>query len=244
MRVDDEDVAEIENKHYKVLCNYAAEFIHMGNIDADEIKQRMKYKNIELMQTLLKEHKYVCCYCGHMAGYEWFVGLPLWIKDVAMCNFYQASNYELLDNWICKRRSQFGAININIKYPLRKILQLKEEIEHGHSPYNSMIIGSLADLSPKSSSSSTEATLFDYKISVLTGTERIAKKLNAAFLYAKISLIRQGYYEIELKELKPSNPADENAYTIEYVKELEKNVKEQPELWMMWHRNLPLIEVH
>ena len=135
-------------------------------------------------------------------------------------------------------------ININIKYPLRKILQLKEEIEHGHSPYNSMIIGSLADLSPKSSSSSTEATLFDYKISVLTGTERIAKKLNAAFLYAKISLIRQGYYEIELKELKPSNPADENAYTIEYIKELEKNVKEQPELWMMWHRNLPLIEVH
>lgn len=240
LQIEDEEAAKIEKKHLKCMCDFAAEFLHMGKISKEEVKQHMTYKNIELLESILQEGKNVCCYCGHMIGYELFVGLPLWLPNVAMCNFYHAPELKFIDEWMCKRRSRYGAISIDIKNPLRKLLKLKNDIESGKSQYKGLVLGSLADLPPNSTSSSAQMTFFNKSVPFLTGTERVGRKLNATFLYAKIKIKERGYYEIELVELKPNDPSSVNAYTKEFVKELEQNIKEQPELWMMWHSN-PLL---
>ncbi len=63
-----------------------------------------------------------------------------------------------------------------------------------------------------------------------------ARKLNMGFCYAHIRRPKRGYYEVEIKEMHPQTDpdVDEYAYTDEFVRMFEQNVKESPELWMQW----------
>ena len=77
------------------------------------------------------------------------------------------------------------------------------------------------------------SSFFDHELEMMTGSERIGRKMNMAFVYANISRLRRGYYSIEFEEITPPD-VDTNpyAYTDEFVRLLENNIKKQPELWM------------
>ena len=59
--------------------------------------------------------------------------------------------------------------------------------------------------------------------------------LNMAFVYAHMSRPKRGYYIVEFKEMNPiDKETNPYAYTDEFVRLLENNIREKPELWMQW----------
>ena len=55
------------------------------------------------------------------------------------------------------------------------------------------------------------------------------------FVYAHISRISRGIYNIEFKQMSPKDiNTNPYAYTDEFVRLLEQNIREQPDLWMLW----------
>lgn len=220
------------NYYFRTAC-FAAELVKSLSFNCNEIKQRMKYTNIELLEQLLEQKRYVVCLSGHFVNYEFFTGLPLWINQhYAMLNYYDDSTRSIpyIDNWLKSIRDRFGAISVPISSPLRSISGLYHEIENGNSEYSGFILGALLDIKKKNLKNIFH-NMTEQDIHLHYGAEKIGRKIGAAFIYANISIIEKGYYEVTLKKLRP----DENgSYMKAYMNELESNILAQPDLWLMW----------
>ena len=71
---------------------------------------------------------------------------------------------------------------------------------------------------------------------VLTGTERIARKMNHAVLYVDIQRVRRGYYEAEFKCItREPQKLKEFELTDIYFEMLEKSIRRAPEFWLWSH---------
>ena len=225
-------------RYLRAYLDFLFEMAKMTSFDEEKIKRHCVFKNLELLEQLAQKHQFILCFGGHMVNYEMLTSLPLHTTDVGMCHLYLASA-EFANNkgvkWMLEQRSKYGAVNVPSNNPLRTILKLKKEMDEGTSPYKSYVFGSLSDLDPKRDDKHAVPFL-DHMLEVKTGAEKLARKLNMGFCYAHIRRPKRGYYEVEIKEMHPQTDpdVDEYAYTDEFVRMFEQNVKESPELWMQW----------
>jgi KDO2-lipid IV(A) lauroyltransferase len=72
---------------------------------------------------------------------------------------------------------------------------------------------------------------------VFLGTEKLARKLDAAVVFLKIRKIKRGRYEVEI-ELICESPEGLPPYEItnRHVRVLEDLIREEPSLWLWSHR--------
>ena len=231
-----EELRVIEKLYYKMICHFAVETASKISFSEDEIRKRVKYTNIELLRNLLDKYKYVVCYSGHVTNYEWMTGLPLEIPGYGMCNFYKSTDFEEnpLSVFIKNNRARFGAKLIPTSSPLREILNYRNEIEDKQCKEKGFVIGSLSDMYDDSVNAH-KVKMFNWTLRPYTGTEKIGRRLNAAFVYGRIRCRTRGYYEITFELLQPDDiDINSFAYTDEFFRHLESNVREYPHLWMMW----------
>lgn len=228
------EILELCRKYYATFGDYLVEFVKRIHFTNRTMKKRCQFKNLELLKKKFEDHQFVMCYGGHMLNFEWLVSLPLHLPEYGMCHLYLAGEKGRMMDWVLNVRSKYGAINIPTNSPIKPLLQIKKNMNEGIDPHKGYVFGTLADMDTKEANPHT-ATIFDRKFEVLTGSERIGRKYDMAFVYAHISRPRRGYYVIELREILPPDlETNPYAYTDEFVRMLEANIKEQPELWMQW----------
>ena len=107
-------------------------------------------------------------------------------------------------------------------------------MDEGIDVHKGYVFGTLADMDTNAENPHI-SKFFNHDLEVMTGSERIGRKMNMAFVYAKMKRNKRGYYSIEFQDMNPDD-ADTNpfAFTDMFVQLLEANIKEQPELWMQW----------
>lgn len=222
-------------KFFRNFIDYFIEMIKLSNFSEDQMKKHCKFNNIELIEHLVNEHQFVLCFGAHMVNYEMMTSFPLHSKSIGMCHLYLAAPPSKALNWVLNLRGKYGAINIPTNNPIRPILELRNRIKNGEDKHKGYVWGSLSDMDPKRDDHHSVPFL-NHKLEVKTGAEKLARKLNMGFCYAHMKKIKRGYYEVTFKEMIPrKDPAEyEFAYTDEFVRLLEINIKEQPEIWMQW----------
>jgi KDO2-lipid IV(A) lauroyltransferase len=82
---------------------------------------------------------------------------------------------------------------------------------------------------------------------VFTGTERIAKQVNACIYYIDISRPKRGYYQAVFKPVKWREEAEkEYPITEVYMRMLEETIVREPSYWLWshnrWKRTRALLE--
>lgn len=232
---NDKEIRLLHHKVFLAYFDFFAEMVKMPFFKKKSIKRRCFFKNLDVVDNAFKNHEFVICYSGHLVNYEWLVSFPLHRPIYGMCHLYLAksSKSNFFVKLLLRIRSRFGAINIPSYSPLRTLVRLKNSLSTD-SRLQGYIFGTLADIDPKEQFSHS-SYFFDRSLDVKTGSERIGRKMNMAFLYANITRPKRGNVEVEFIEIKPwdvnCNPY---AYTDEYVRLLENNIRQQPELWMQW----------
>ncbi len=221
-------------KYYESFCDYLIEFVKRIHFSDDTMKKRCQFNNLDLLKEKFRDHQFVICYGGHMLNFEWQVSLPLHLPDYGMCHLYLSGEKGKLMDWVLKVRSKYGAINIPTSSPLKPLLTLKKNMGEGRDTHKGYVFGTLADMDTTEDKPHT-SMFFNHDLEMLTGSERIGRKLNMAFVYAHISRPHRGYYIIDFVEIvPPDTESNSYAYTDEFVRMLENNIREQPELWMQW----------
>jgi len=99
----------------------------------------------------------------------------------------------------------------------------------------------VGDQSPTKGAPKHWVTFLNQDTAFLTGTDRIAKKLNQVVLFPSYQKTKRGFYEIEFMpiELHPNRTNDENIID-KYAASLEEAVRSSPELWLWTHRRWKL----
>jgi KDO2-lipid IV(A) lauroyltransferase len=112
---------------------------------------------------------------------------------------------------------------------LRKILEYKKQGKP-------VVIGYIADQAPFWWNIHHWCQFLHHDTAVLSGTERIAAKLNHAVFYLDIRRIKRGYFEAEFKLItREPQQMKEFELTDLYFKNLEDSIRQQPECYLWTH---------
>ena len=222
---------EIERQFYHHFADYIVETIKLAHISEKELQQRAYVQNPELVDQLIaKGHSTFVVFMGHYGNWEWYSGSSSRFKDCKIHQIYRPLNNRAVDRLFLYLRTRFNSYCIKKNDTFRDIVKLKRDKVR-------TIVIFLADQTPSRGNLHYWTTFLNQDTPMLTGAERIARKLNLPVLFLDVQKLRRGYYTLEIKLLSES-PKDmpENQLTEEYTRLLEQMIRRAPAYWLWTHK--------
>lgn len=223
---------KIRRRFYRWFCDYVVETLKLLTMSRKEMMRRMVIEGVDEMERSLETKPFVFIFLGHYCNWEWVSSIPLWYQkeDSHGAQLYRPLKNKAFDRLFLEMRSRFGSENISKYEALRHILQLRRDGKK-------TCIGFISDQTPGWNSIHDWVDFLHQDTPVFTGTERIAKKVDAAIFFADIRRVRRGYYHLVLRRMT-DEPKDfpDYALTEQYMRELEQIIRRQPHLWLWSHR--------
>lgn len=226
----EEELRKIERGFYRFFCDYLVETIKMMTISKENIHRRLTFKGTELVDEIVESGQSCAVYLGHLGNWEWVTSLPLWVTPKAQCGqIYHPLENKEFDRLFLYSRQRLGAKCIAMQDTLREILNYRKE----NQP---VVIGYISDQVPFWTNIHHWVDFLHHDTPVLTGTERIARKVNNAVFFLDVHRVRRGYYEAEFKLItREPQKMDEFEITDIYFKLLEESIRRAPEFWLWSH---------
>ena len=220
---------QIERKFYRYLSDYMLEDLKLLHMSAEDLCQRMIYKNTEQYLELTEKYGGIIVMIPHYANYEWLIGMGSVMKpgDVPV-QVYKPLKDKYLNELFKQIRSRFGGYNIPKHSTAREIIKLKREGKN-------MVVGLITDQWPSGDRYWT--TFMGQETAFLNGAERIAKIRNFPVFYCELTKTRRGYCEAEFK-LMTEAPKEtvEGEITDMFAHELEQTIRREPAYWLWSHK--------
>lgn len=226
----EKEIRRIERGFYRFLGDYFVETLKLFSISEKEMKKRMRFEGMELIDEAVAEGRSVTVYLGHLGNWEWVSSLPQSVAPGTTCaQIYHPLENKSFDEMMGRIRTRFGAVNIPMAEAMKRLIGWKKEGVPS-------VTGFIADQAP-----GMNIHLFldflNHETGVYTGPERIAKFMDSRVLYAHISRPRRGFYVMRAVKITDT-PKKEDIFEISrrYFALLEQNIREYPSLWLWSHR--------
>ena len=228
----DEQLTELERKFYHRFASTIMEIIYGYRISDEEIRERLVFENLELVEELAHRNKGVFLMLGHLGNWEWIADIGKRFADSSIkeYNVYRQLKSSSADKAMLTLRNKRGGGGcIEKKQLLRQLVAMR----HAGNP---ITIGLISDQKPSPRNAHVWTMFLNQETAFLDGGEVLARKFGYAVAYAHVESPKRGYYRARF-ELITDNPAATNPtdITLAYAQHLEQNILESPELWLWTH---------
>ena len=226
----DEEIKHITQNFYKHIADLFIEFLKGYSITKEQINERVKVVNIEILKKYTDKNQSIIIVTGHISNWEWLLH-PLNLSGIPMDIIYQQLSSPLFNKLTLFIRSRFSVTPlIEKKETLRKTIERKDITR-------ALVMGS--DQSPQNWKSAYWTTFLNQDSGFFTGTERIARKLNYPVIFSEMRRVSRGYYEVEFTEI--ANPTEFDSLSMgeiteRFVKILDKSIQQFPADYLWSHR--------
>ena len=226
----EEELRKIARGYYHFFCDYIVETIKMMTISKENIRRRLTFKGTELVDEIVESGQSCAVYLGHLCNWEWVTSLPLWVTPKAQCGqIYHPLENKEFDRLFLYSRQRLGATCIAMQDTLREIVNYR-------SKNQPVVIGYISDQVPFWTNIHHWVDFLHHDTPVLTGTDRIARKVGHAVFFLDVHRVRRGYYEAEFKLItREPQKMKEFEITDIYFKLLEESIRRAPEFWLWSH---------
>lgn len=225
----DEEIGQIARKFYHFICDSLVETFYYDRISEEEIKKRVTVLNIGLVEKYLDEGRPVVVVFAHYNNWEWNSSLSLHTKYPANVVYKKLTN-KTFDRFYYNLRAKFGIIPIERADILR---QLIADLRDKKSSATAFIM----DQTPRKHEIQYWTTFLNQDTPVLTGTEKIARKIDAAVFFCHVRKLKKGYNRLEfsliVEHAKNTAPYE---ITEKSTRMIEEMIIERPELWLWSHK--------
>lgn len=127
-------------------------------------------------------------------------------------------------------RTRFGVMVTPMEKIARKLIKHYKE----HDPVMTI---NLADQRPMFSNIQYWTKFMGLDTPLYLGTEKLARKLDAAVVFLKIRKVKRGRYEVDIELIgEDPNSLEPFEITNRHVQVLEKLIREEPEYWLWSHK--------
>lgn len=220
----------VEKNFYHWFCDCIVEGFKQISMSPKEIERHMKIEGIvECEQELLESpNSMAVMYIGHYANWEWLTAAGLQLSNKCFVSqIYHPLHNKILDRIIYGNRSKCGIFNVPMKDAIRV---LKEKNNQGVKTITAFV----ADQSPRVHSIFHRMNWLNQDTPVITGPEFLGSQIGALYYYTEVVRLRRGYYHAVVRRLHPilNTPYP---YTEAYMRELEKNIHQTPQMWLWTH---------
>ena len=223
------ELLRIERKFYQHFVDMFIETLYLTHITQHRHSKRLTYENSSLIDELYLKGKSVICVTGHYGNWEFSRLFSVHVKH-KLYAIYKKLNVKMFDRFFKDVRGKDGATLLEMRQTYR---QLVSDARNNLSFFAVFI----ADQRPLEKEIQFWMPFLNQDTPVLLGTEKIAKKTNAAVVWGEMQRIKRGYYKIVFKLLTEEPELTEDyEITQAYMKELEKAIVRCPELWLWTHK--------
>lgn len=224
----DKELEVIAQKFYHHLCDIIIESVKTFTISGKELKERMKYTNIELIDPYFDEQRSIIAITAHYNCWEWgAVVSGLYFRHKPF-GIYQPLKDKFLDRKLRSSRNRFGITMFPVKETGNYFDKYKNQ---------PIIVGFVADQTPSNPNKCHWMKFMNQDTPVLFGAEKYAKEYDAVPIFCEIQKIKRGFYETTFHILSENPTQDERGFITEtHTHVLEALIKEKPEYWLWSHR--------
>lgn len=223
----EQEIQAIAKRFFRYFCDLILEAIKTLTISPRQAKKHLTFKGHEILEHYYEKKQSVILVLGHFGNWE-LTGARLAVEPFhQLYIIYRPLKNKYFDQLAYHMRTRLGNRLYSMKETTKGMMDNSNDVT---------ATAFIADQTP----SPKKALWLDFlqqDTPVFLGTERLARKFNYPVIYMSSKRPKRGHYNIEL-ELLFDNPVDtaENEITLAHTKRLEKDIKEQPEIWLWTHR--------
>ena len=219
----------IEKKFYHHLCDIILEAIKSMNIRKEDMKERFKFTNIEIIKDFEKRNKSISLMCAHYGSWEWIFILQEYTSHKTFA-IYKRLNNKYFDRMIRKIRARYDSYLISTKETAAVLTENKKK---GLLTIN----GFAADQSPKKNKAYHWNKFMGIDVPVHTGAEMLSKKLDLSVVFFSVKRVKRGFYETTFKTLTEApNNFEDYKITDQFIALVENQIYEAPEYYLWTHK--------
>ncbi len=223
---------QIEKDFYSHFCDIMIESVKFFSISQKELKKRMEFRGVELVEDSCHRGKSCGIYLGHYGNWEWPSSMPLWINPKLghTAQLYHPLENLVTDKLIYYTRQRFGGISIPANQSIREL------VKHSKAGIP-LIIGFVADQTPWWRDIHYWTNFLNHpETPVFTGAERIMRKFDMDVYYLDITRMKRGKYIAEYKRITTTpNEHPEFWITEQYTRMMEETINRAPAYWLWSH---------
>ncbi|HEY1031971.1 MAG TPA: lysophospholipid acyltransferase family protein [Flavipsychrobacter sp.] len=223
------EIKAIAKRYYKYLCDLFLETFKTLTVSKETMLKHC-YFNPQakaVFDKLAAENKSIVLVMGHLGNWEWAGNTFSLVNKHQLYVIYHPISNKYFDWLMYKMRTRFGTKLIAMKDTFREMLENREELN---------ATAFIADQTP-APQNAYWTTFLNQDTPVFKGTEMISRKVNYTVVYATVKRVKRGYYEMFAEVLCDNPKATGDGEISEmHTRKLEKDIREQPEVWLWSHR--------
>ncbi len=211
----------IERDFYAYLGELTAEVMHAGRISADELADRVRLANPEVVQDLLDTNKRVLILAAHHCNWEWLLLRASSYFSEPLVAAYKPASREAPDRLLLAMRRRFGATLVPAKQIVQHLLEQRGKVR---------LLALNADQSPATGNDQQSwLPFFGQETSFYRGPGWISTKMGYHVFLAAMRRERRGHYTVEFLPLAAAGKgAEPETVLLAYSQVLEQHVRHYP----------------
>ena len=231
----EKDRKKIIRRFYRQFADYFVETIKLNHISDEQMRRRVTFEGIDVIDDMVAEGKSVVVYLSHCGNWEWIPSVTLWTrheirKDLEFCQVYRPLKNEWFDKYFLHLRSRFNSLSFQKRTVLRDLLRLRRD----NTP---TVTGFMSDQKPSKGEEQYVTMFLNHPTAIITGTETIARKLQKGVVYWDIKKTRRGHYHVSTRLItKDASKEPEMSITATYARLLEQTIIDTPHIWLWSHK--------
>ncbi|HCF03541.1 lysophospholipid acyltransferase family protein [Flavobacterium sp.] len=227
--ISEEKRLVIEKKFFHHMCDMFLEMIKTMSISSEEMKERFKITNIELLKEYEQKNKSIILLAAHYASWEWLLSINE-STSFKCYGVYKKVNNKYFDAKVRAIRSKFKSVLVTTD---NTIALINDNEKNGIMS----LYGLASDQSPQVHKTFHWQQFMGITVPVHTGAEMLAKRYDLEVVFAKVKKVKRGYYEATFVPIA-NNPKSIPDYEITdaYLKEVEQQILEAPEFYFWTHK--------
>ena len=217
---------------YLNFADYIVETVRLGGISEREITSRVSYENLELVEGYLKAGRPIVAYFSHCINWEWVTSLGVIVEgeNIECSQVYRPLKSKWMDGYMLRIRQRFNSRCYAKSTVFRELLRRRGE---GKVTFT----GFMSDQKPSHNDTGYITMFLNHPTAMISGTETVARKLNAAVVYFDMTKLHRGRYHLRIVPITEDvSSLPENEITERYTRLLEENIRRQPSIWLWTHR--------
>lgn len=225
------EIKKISKDFYKHFCDVIFEIVKLLTISEKSFKKHFVFtpKAIEIIENFEKKKQSWIGVMGHCGNWEWgAIAHQFYFKQLITGVYHPLSN-KSFDTFMLNLRGRKGGNIVAMKNLYRELLSLKQK----NIP---TCVGLIADQAPPPESAYW-TTFLNQDTPVFNGAEKLAKKFNYPVVFVPVIKKKRSFYEMDAVVITENpNELAEGVISELHAKALEKNILQQPYIWLWTHK--------
>ena len=230
------ELKKISRQFYRNFADYIFETIKLLHISDSQIKRRMTFENVDIIDNFVAQGRSVAVYFSHCGNWEWAPSVTLHTKErankgIIFGQVYRPLRDKSTDALMLRLRSRFGSLS----FPKNTVF--RDIIRSCRATGLPAVVGFMSDQHPSHGDLIHVVEFLNHPTAFITGTETLARKLDMGVIYWDMHKPRRGHYHIVCRMISDdikSTPVF--SVTDKYIEMLQATIRREPSLWLWTHK--------